>query len=115
MSMYFYRLQSPTGSIDTAQAEGTGRRAQSSAKELEVRLDRALLACEAMWTIMREKLDVTDVELVERINDIDLSDGVLDGKVRKSAASCPSCKRTISTRLPRCIYCSQPIVQDPFA
>ena len=84
-------------------------------KELEARLDRALLACEALWTLVRDKLGVTDVELVERMNDIDLSDGKLDGKVRRTGVSCPKCGRTIARRFPKCVYCGQPVVHDPFA
>ena len=61
------------------------------------------------------KFGVTDIELVERINDIDLSDGRLDGKVRKTTVACPKCNRTISQRFPQCMYCGQPIVHDPFA
>ena len=94
---------------------GAGDRGASDARLLEERVDRTLLACEAMWSIMRDKLGVTDVDLVERINDIDLSDGKLDGKVRKTAVACPKCKRTISQRFPRCMYCGQAIVHDPFS
>lgn len=99
---------------DTGQAApGGGTRRGIS--EIEARLDRTLLTCEAMWTILRDKLGVSDVELVERINELDLSDGKLDGKVRKTAVACPSCHRTISPRFPKCMYCGQPIVHDPFA
>jgi hypothetical protein len=97
-----------------AEAAREARTAQADAREIEQRLDRTLLACEAMWSIMRDKLGVTDIELVERINEIDLSDGNLDGKAKKSAVACPKCNRAISPRFPKCMYCGQPIVQDPF-
>ncbi|HNQ23489.1 MAG TPA: hypothetical protein PKK06_10385 [Phycisphaerae bacterium] len=84
-------------------------------KELEARLERALLVCEAMWSICREKFSLSDVDLVRRIHDLDLSDGKLDGKVRKPAVTCPKCNRTIGARFPRCMYCGQPVVHDPFA
>ncbi len=100
---------------DAAQAKGEARRASTRSEDVERQLDRTLLACEAMWTILRDKLGVTDLELVERINEIDLSDGKLDGKVRKTAVSCPNCSRTISGRFPQCMYCGQPLVRDPFA
>ncbi len=86
-----------------------------SVAEMAQRLDRTLLACEAMWTIMRDKLDLTDAELITRINDIDLSDGALDGQVRKTAVACPKCGKAISRRVPQCMYCQQPILHDPFA
>lgn len=97
-----------------ARASGDARAARTDVAEMEMRLERALLACEAMWTLLRDKIGVTDQELIERINDLDLSDGKLDGKIRKTPVSCPSCGRTISRRLPKCMYCGQPIMHDPF-
>ena len=98
-----------------AEASGHARRAKTSVAQLEDRLDRATLACEAMWLILKEKLGVGDEELLNRMNELDLSDGELDGKVRKSAVACPSCGRTIARRFPKCMYCGQPIMHDPFA
>ncbi len=118
MSM-FWAMRATRGSTvaatEAARATGKAQSAQTHVAELEARLDRSLLACEAMWTILRDKLGMTDIELVERINDLDLSDGTLDGKVRKGAVSCPKCSRTISRRFPKCMYCGQPLVHDPFA
>jgi len=114
----FWDLQgplSPASSMAAAQAESGARAAQRQASDVEARLDRILLACEAMWTLLREKLGLTDVELIERVNAIDLSDGKLDGQVRRTPASCPKCGRTISMRFPKCMYCGQAIVHDPFA
>jgi hypothetical protein len=99
-------------SSEGAKADGAGRRAGTA--ELEACLDRTLLVCEAMWTLLRDKLGVTDKELVDRINEVDLSDGKLDGKVRKTPVSCPKCGRTISRKFPQCMYCGQPIIHDPF-
>jgi len=92
-----------------------GSKRDSSTLYLEKRLDRAMLACEALWSIVRDKLDLTDEQLAQRMNDLDLADGKLDGKVRKTAVSCPKCGRTIKRSLPKCMYCGQPIVHDPFA
>lgn len=99
---------------NTAEAAQTARAAQADVRELEMQLSRAMLACEAMWSILRDKLGVTDVDLVERVNQLDLSDGKLDGKVRLTPASCPKCGRTISQRFPKCMYCGQAIVHKPF-
>ena len=102
-------------SADASRAQADAGRAKRHAESLEARLDRALLACEALWTILRDKLEITDLELVQRMNDLDLSDGQLDGKVRKTPVSCPSCGRAIARRFPKCMYCGQAVVHDPFA
>ena len=54
-------------------------------------------------------------ELIERIKEIDLSDGKMDGKARRSVMECPHCNRTISMRYQRCIYCGEFVEHDPFA
>jgi hypothetical protein len=101
--------------VEAAEAKGQMSAVRRGVDEVEARLDRTLLAVEAMWTLLHDRLDVADVELVERINELDLSDGQLDGKARKAPVSCPSCGRAMSRRFPRCMYCGQAVVHDPFA
>jgi hypothetical protein len=90
-------------------------RAISKAEGAEQRLDRALLTLEAMWTLLRERLNVTDEHLVQRIVEIDESDGIRDGKVRRPPVACPHCAKTIPARFPRCFYCGEAVPVDPFA
>ena len=89
--------------------------ATSKANEVEAKCDKALLVCEAMWTLLRDKLGVTEQELVDRVNDIDLSDGRLDGKVRRPAVECANCHRKIARRFQRCLYCGHAIDHAPFS
>jgi hypothetical protein len=115
----FYALSSlytaAAAMSEASDASKESRAKRTDARQLADQLERTLLACEGMWTLVRDKLGLTDEDLVARINEIDLSDGRLDGKVRKTAVACPKCNRTISPRLPKCMYCGQPIVHDPFA
>ena len=119
MSMFWAMNRVGSSMYAAAEAGAASRdaaKANTKAAEVEAKCDRALLVCEALWTILRDKLGVPEQELVARVNDIDLSDGRLDGKVKKvNAVSCPSCGRTIARRFPKCIYCGQPVVHDPFA
>lgn len=106
----FYRQPDP-GHTATPNVE----RARAKADTVEHRLDRALLTMEAMWTLLRESLDLTDEQLAERIVEVDESDGVLDGKVRKPPRACPHCQKTIPGRFPRCLYCGGAVAIEPFA
>ena len=101
--------------INAQDARRTAQDAQSRAIQLEARCDRALLVCEALWTILRDKLGVTEEELVDRVNQVDLSDGKLDGKVRHPASDCPKCRRKVARRSPRCVYCGYALEHDPFS
>ncbi len=109
-----------SGIASYAQASATdasnrAREARTKVDELETKCDKALLVCEAMWTLLRDKLGVTEQELVDRVNEIDLSDGKLDGKVRRPAVECTKCHRKVARRFQRCVYCGCAVEHDPFS
>jgi len=89
--------------------------AESARRELERRLDKLALVNMAMWSILRDKLGVTDAELEDRARAIDLLDGVLDGRAAPAGQQCPRCKRTMSIRHRRCLYCGEvDLTPSPF-
>ena len=100
--------------VEASEANSAARAARSGVANVDERLERTLLACEAMWSLLREKLSVTDLDLLDRINALDLSDGKLDGKIRKPAVTCPQCRRTMARRSPKCMYCGKEVMHDPF-
>ncbi|MDP8245800.1 MAG: hypothetical protein P9L94_17085 [Candidatus Hinthialibacter antarcticus] len=102
----FYQMQQ----IGKAQAsaENSARRSESvvsNIDRLNARLDKLTLINMAMWSLLQEVSDLTEEDLTERIKQIDLSDGSLDGKVRAKAQRCPQCNRVMSSRHSRCLYC----------
>jgi len=101
--------------MDAQSARRSATDARRKADDVEARCDRALLVCEALWTILRDKLGVPEEALVDRVNEIDLSDGQLDGKVRRSAAQCGKCGRNVARRFQKCIYCGRAMDPDVFA
>jgi len=114
MSMIFGYTRPPYPGSDPSASAKAGR-ADAKADSVEHRMDRALLTMEAMWTLLRDRLQVTDEELAQRIVEVDESDGILDGKVRRPPKSCPHCQKTIPGRFPRCLYCGGTVPLDPFA
>lgn len=92
-----------------ANARSQAQTAQEQNEALESRLESLLLANAAMWSLLRERLGVTDAELLERMRQIDLLDGKADGRMSPHVLECSGCKRTMSTRFRRCVYCGTPI------
>ena len=86
-------------------ADSNAREARSKATSHEGRIDTMSLAVMAMWSILQDRLGVTEADLVKRMQELDLSDGKLDGKVAQPAGTCGSCNRVMSARYKRCIYC----------
>ena len=73
--------------------------------ELADRIDRLSLVCMAMWSLIQDKTNLTEADLLKRVHDIDIMDGVEDGKASKSISVCANCGRTLSARHKRCLYC----------
>jgi hypothetical protein len=96
-------------SPDTAavtQASLAAARSQRTAEDLASRVDRLTLACVAMWELLREQTQLTDEQLLEKVREVDLRDGQLDGKIsNKQLRRCQQCDRVMSPRHARCIYC----------
>ncbi len=72
---------------------------------LQDRIDKLLLINMAMWSFMEEKLGLNEAQLAERVRQIDLRDGTLDGRPPQTAAVCDKCHRPMSRRHLRCLYC----------
>ncbi len=77
-------------------------------RRLELRIDALALKCEALWELLRENAQLSDDQILTKIDEIDLRDGELDKKVRHSPFPCPSCGRPATKRRGICIYCERP-------
>ena len=93
----------------------SGGATRASVEQLEARLDWTLMVCEAMWSLLKEHADVSDEQLVDRITQLDLEDGKLDGKKARPPATCGECGHVVSQRLRRCMHCGAALDGDGFA
>jgi hypothetical protein len=82
------------------------------AQELDERLDRMLLVIQAMWDLLKEK-GYTDEQLLEKIREIDLDDGVEDGHRTAALVKCSKCGSAVARNLPRCQFCGTETLLPP--
>ncbi len=79
---------------------------QIKTQELERKIDKLELITFSMWSLLKEKFDINEEELLNKIQKIDLMDGEEDGKISKlKVRTCPECNRKSSTHHDKCIYC----------
>jgi hypothetical protein len=94
---------------DISDVSRTAARAKSEVEELRAKLDRLHLASTAMWEILNEQFDVSEKEFLAKVQEIDLRDGRLDGRLAAHVASpptaCPECGRTNNGKRTACLYC----------
>lgn len=107
----------------TNKAQTTGEMAQRAASQvrtqneaMQIDIEKLFMITEALWMIVQQEHGYTEADLTRLIQDIDLRDGRLDGKVAKAAANpeCPQCGRTLIGKRPICLYCGAAVTRDPF-
>lgn len=108
------RISSATQAAETAELKA--ERYSRALRDLQRQVDHLGLACQAMWELLRERSDMTEVELEQKIVEIDSRDGSVDGKVNAQPIVCPSCGRKTSAKRSTCLMCGVAIQrQYPFA
>ncbi|MDK1020837.1 MAG: hypothetical protein QGD90_04285 [Candidatus Hydrogenedentes bacterium] len=99
---------SPGGpSGHSGRRETAGYSLQSKVAELERKLQRVELEHRVLWELVRDGLKLTEEDLEGRMRDVDLRDGVEDGKISNVPLRCPRCKRISSSKHWKCQYCGQ--------
>lgn len=105
----FYELKQ-TGDINRAQhdaaaANSRAERLGTRVEDLERRADRLALACQALWEILRTNLGMSDEQIRDKMGEIDLRDGVADGRITAQVANCAHCGRPVRTSRETCLFC----------
>lgn len=106
---YHVHVKSANNRSDAARNEGEIRALQNE-------VDRLGIICEALWELLAERADLQEVDLIEKMSEIDLRDGKLDGRkdTKNGPRDCSRCKRTMLTDRPVCLYCGEVNLMRPF-
>lgn len=72
---------------------------------LERKVEFLILFNQAMAELLVKSGAFTKEDLIEMANEIDLRDGVKDGRITDGIHPCQKCNRRYNSRLNRCIYC----------
>ena len=65
------------------------------------RMDRMVLLVHAMWSLLEEKTNVTDAELLKRLSDLEAA-----SQAPKEPIRC-SCGAAVNRKLHRCLFCGK--------
>jgi len=74
-------------------------------RELEHEIQRISLLNQALWEVLQAHLNLDDKELEAKIHEVDLRDGIEDGRMTDVGLRCPKCHRVSSSKHWKCLYC----------
>jgi hypothetical protein len=105
------RQQQQIGSATTTAtvAASDARAQQAALADLSSRVERLALVTQAVSELLAERAQVSEADLIAKIHDIDMRDGVRDGRAAESTRSCPKCHRPNPGRRTTCLYCGAPL------
>jgi hypothetical protein len=97
------RTDRAIAAADLAQSKGydTERRI----RQLEAEVDALTLIVMAMWELFGKSNGLFMKDLEAKMQEIDLRDGKLDGKLSFGWVACQSCGRKLDQRRRTCVYC----------
>ena len=58
-----------------------------------------------MWEPLRDSTEFEEKDIFAKMQEVDVRDGVADGKMTPQTRACPSCKRKSNARRNVCVYC----------
>lgn len=79
-------------------------RARDEIDAVHGRVDRLLLINEAMWSLICEHSSLTEEDLAARVEELDRSDGAVNGRRQPRASDC-HCGAKINPKDKRCLFC----------
>jgi len=83
------------------------RRMRRKTNKLRRQIQELRLVSMAMFELLTEKTQISNEELIAKIDEIDRRDGVVDGRLREPGGPprCPQCERVLMKSSQRCLYC----------
>ncbi len=112
---YGAHVSSAAAESAATDAASAARSARSMSERVGDALDRQALIIRTILTFCERKGLFKEDEFRELMNEIDLSDGHLDGKYRPQHGpqTCPSCGKTNGKRAVSCMYCGTQLDERP--
>jgi len=119
LDLLFWELsQQRSVSKATSQAEAAAKRTvdlKAEVRELRRLVNKLMLVTQALWEIIAETNHLDEKLLIKKVNEVDLRDGKLDGKLKRAVKKCASCGRTLHREHSKCLYCgSESLQTGPF-
>ncbi|HEX6222574.1 MAG TPA: hypothetical protein VF115_15890 [Acidimicrobiia bacterium] len=73
-------------------------------EDLNERIDQMAMLMRGMWALLEEQ-GLTTEQLVAKLEELDHSDGIPDGRMKSAPVRCSSCDSMVPAGMAKCQYC----------
>lgn len=109
-----WKIEQTQRSVEAAKKES--RDALDRSQDYAEKVGQLSLATQAVWSFLKEKHNLDEQDLMQRMEELDLMDGRKDGRVAPQVVTCPSCSRKMNSKNMKCMFCGCENPQfNPFA
>ncbi len=110
--MTFYPVFSHSNFYEVAKtADNAERKAfqvEDQLRVLSARFEHLTLVTQTLWELLEQHTNLTQEQMYDKMQEIDLRDGEADGKIKKPVFLCNNCGHRVSATYQVCIYCGAP-------
>ena len=108
------KINSATNAANRAQrsAERIADQNERAIAALEAKIDSLALTCRALFEFLESHNAITEEELKQKMEEIDLRDGTKDGRITPRSKVCNGCGRRASKTRSTCLYCGSHCVEE---
>ncbi|HOH28465.1 MAG TPA: hypothetical protein PLC40_02215 [Candidatus Hydrogenedentes bacterium] len=100
--------------LRTSEINQAANLVRTDVNDLREQVERLALLTQSLWELLRERLPLTEAELEKKVQEVDMRDGIADGKLGRHPLRCPKCLRVSNSRHKRCLYCGLEFQSDVF-
>jgi len=80
-------------------------------KRVGNQVEMLAITCQALWELLRERTRLEDGDVLRKVEEIDLRDGTVDGKMTMRVRDCRACGRPNNSKRSNCLYCGGALEQ----
>jgi hypothetical protein len=102
------RTASRSASLARSAAVADGTLHTNRIEDANERIDQLAMVVRGIWALLEEG-GVTTEQLLAKLEELDMQDGVADGKVTRGPVDCPSCDSRVAPGLTKCQFCGADI------
>jgi hypothetical protein len=96
---------------EASAAMSEAHRQTNHINDLELRLSKTTLACQAVWELLQKHMSLKEEDLVAKMKEIEARDAAAQADPASAMVECSKCGRKVNPKSGRCLYCGTAVAK----